>query len=189
MKNEIWKPIEGYEGLYEVSNLGRIRSLDRLDVYKGKYKRYFKGKMLNPTFYRGGYLQVQLSKNGKVKVCKLHRLVAQTFLPNPDNLPVVNHKDEDKTNNCVDNLEWCTQQYNINYGTRNERHKQKMIGRTGKKNHSSKPINQYTKEGKFVKYWESAGSVERVFGYRHENICKNLKGIYKSAYGYIWKYA
>ena len=118
---EEWRPIEGYEGLYEVSNLGRVRSLDRF------YYRLHKGKVLSPTKDRYGYLTVTLNCNGKSKTIKIHRLVAQAFLPNPDNLPQVNHKDEDKTNNNVDNLEWCTAKYNVNFGTRQERYRNTML--------------------------------------------------------------
>ena len=121
MIEEIWKPIEGYEGLYEVSNLGRVRSLDRF------YYRLHKGKVLSPTKDRYGYLTVTLNCNGKSKTIKIHRLVAQAFLPNPDNLPQVNHKDEVKSNNCVDNLEWCSAKYNVNFGTRQERYRNTML--------------------------------------------------------------
>ena len=115
--NEEWRPIEGYEGLYEVSNTGLIRSLDR---FVGNRNR-IKGKILSINIKKGGYCSVVLSKYGKMKGYQVHRLVAQAFIPNPDNLPQVNHIDEDKSNNCVDNLEWCTAKYNINYGTRQER--------------------------------------------------------------------
>ena len=118
---EEWRPIEGYEGLYEVSNTGRVRSVDRF------YYRLHKGKVLSPTKDRYGYLTVTLNCNGKSKTIKIHRLVAQAFLPNPDNLPQVNHKDEDKTNNNVDNLEWCTAKYNVNFGTRQERYRNTML--------------------------------------------------------------
>ena len=118
---EEWRPIEGYEGLYEVSNIGRVRSVDRF------YYRLHKGKVLSPTKDRYGYLTVTLNCNGKSKTIKIHRLVAQAFLPNPDNLPQVNHKDEDKTNNNVDNLEWCTAKYNVNFGTRQERYRNTML--------------------------------------------------------------
>ena len=121
MIEEIWRPIEGYEGLYEVSNLGRVRSLDRF------YYRLHKGKVLSPTKDRYGYLTVTLNCNGKSKTIKIHRLVAQAFLPNPDNLPQVNHKDEVKSNNCVDNLEWCSAKYNVNFGTRQERYRNTML--------------------------------------------------------------
>ena len=121
MIEEIWRPVVGYEGLYEVSNIGRVRSLDRF------YYRLHKGKVLSPTKDRYGYLTVTLNCNGKSKTIKIHRLVAQAFLPNPDNLPQVNHKDEDKTNNNVDNLEWCTAKYNVNFGTRQERYRNTML--------------------------------------------------------------
>ena len=119
---EQWRPIEGYEGLYQVSNLGRVRSLDRIDCAG----RRLKGKILSPEVARG-YVQVQLWKEGKLKWFKVHRLVAQTFIHNPEGLPQINHKDEDKTNNIVDNLEYCDGKYNMNYGTRIERAVQTRI--------------------------------------------------------------
>lgn len=124
---EEWRKIVGYEGLYEVSSLGRVRSLDR--YVKTCYEAYKlqKGKILNPGKNTNGYLQVVLHCNGKYKKCLVHRLVSQAFLPNPDNLPEVNHKDEDKTNNRVENLEWCTAKYNLSYGTRNIRRRDTLI--------------------------------------------------------------
>lgn len=113
MKTEIWQPVKGYEGLYEVSNLGRIKSLN--------YNHTGKEKILKPANNGWGYLQIVLCRDGKVKHFKVHRLVAIAFLPNPEGLPEVNHKDENKSNNCVENLEWCDVKYNINYGSRNEK--------------------------------------------------------------------
>lgn len=118
---EEWRPIEGYEGIYEVSSYGRVRSLDRYVRCKSKSYRLKKGSILSPAKDKNGYLKVVLSCNRKCNTINVHRLVAQAFIPNPDNLPEVNHKDEDKTNNSVDNLEWCNHSYNINYGTRKER--------------------------------------------------------------------
>ena len=112
--NEEWRDIEGYEGLYQVSNLGRVRSLN-CRGHKGCIG------ILTPRLDGKGYEMVALYKEGKARNTKVHRLVAQAFIPNPNNYPQVNHKDEDKTNNNVDNLEWCTNEYNHNYGTRNER--------------------------------------------------------------------
>lgn len=111
---EIWKDIIGYEGLYQVSSLGRVRSLDRYD----SRNCFWEGRILKLYTRKGGYLFVQLHLNGKGKNYLVHRLVAIAFIPNPDNLPEVNHLDEDKTNNRVENLEFCDRKYNINFGTR-----------------------------------------------------------------------
>ena len=124
---EEWRPIVGYEGLYEVSNLGRVRSLDRYVKCGYEAYRLQKGKVLSPTKDTNGYLKVVLNCNGKHKSINVHRLVTEAFLPNPDNLPEVNHKDEDKTNNRVENLEWCTRKYNVNFGTARIRSKDTHI--------------------------------------------------------------
>lgn len=105
---EIWKDIQGYEGLYQVSSLGQVRN-----VKTGRIRVLCK--------HRDGYLKINLTKNGKTKTFMVHRLVANAFIPNKNNLPQVNHKDENKINNSVDNLEWCTAEYNTNYGSRTER--------------------------------------------------------------------
>lgn len=109
---EIWKPIDGFED-YEISNLGKVKSLN--------YKRTGKEKILKPAKNKDGYLLVVLCRNGKRKTFRVNRLVASAFLPNPEGFEQVNHIDEVKTNNCVSNLEFCTPKYNINYGTHNER--------------------------------------------------------------------
>ena len=106
---EIWKDIKGYEDKYKISNLGRVKSL------KGKP---LKGKILSIYKDKFGYVCVRLSKDNIQRTYRVHRLVAYAFLPNPNNYPEVNHKDEDRTNNCVNNLEWCSVSYNRNYGTR-----------------------------------------------------------------------
>lgn len=117
---EIWKDITGYEGYYQVSNLGRIRSLDRY-VFNGQAYYLVKGSIKVLRHNNWGYCQVKLSKGDKTKMFLVHRLVASAFIPNPDNLPCVNHIDEDKTNNCVDNLEWCSIAYNNAYNGLNSR--------------------------------------------------------------------
>lgn len=133
INDEIWKPVIGYEGLYEVSNLGHVRSLNRIvnssDRFFHQLTRIHYGKTLTPSLEQNGYLTVRLCYQQKVKAFSIHKLVAQAFIPNPNNLPQVNHKDEDKTNNCVDNLEWCTAKYNCNYGTRSIRLSNKLKGR------------------------------------------------------------
>ena len=169
---EVWCPIKGYEGIYEVSDQGRVRSM-----------KFGKERILKLGSDKDGYLQVGLWKNGENKMCKVHRLVAQTFTPNPQNLPEVNHKDENKTNNSVQNLEWCDRKYNNNYGTHIQRMAEKMTN--GK---LSKPVLQYTKSGKFVKEWKSATDVKRNLGFAQQYISSCCTGKLKSAYGYIWKF-
>ena len=156
------KDVIGYEGLYAVTSCGKIWS------YRSKI-------FLKPQVDKDGYLQIILSKNGQKKNYKIHRLVAQAYLPNPEGLPQVNHKDENKANNCLQNLEWCDPKYNTNYGTGTDRmalsHK--------------KPILQYDLDGNFIREWSSATDVGReVKG----GICSCLKGRKKTAYGYKWVY-
>ena len=167
--NEIWKDVKGYEGLYQVSNLGRVRN--------GRT-----GRIRKLTFDEDGYLQVTLYGK-KINVTrKVHRLVAEAFIPNPDNLPCINHKDEDKTNNRVENLEWCTVKYNNTYGDRIEKYRKSNTN--GKK---SKPILQYTHDGKFVREWPSMCEIERKKRWSHGNIGTAIRKN-KIAYGFIWKY-
>ncbi len=126
--NEIWKDIQGYEGIYQISNLGRVKSLPRVIEYdKPNWSKIqhmkisIPEKILKTKKRKDGYLEICLTCFGKQKYFCIHRLVAQAFLSNPDNLPQVNHKDENKINNQVDNLEWCSANYNCNYGNRNKR--------------------------------------------------------------------
>ena len=114
---EEWRDVVGFEGLYQVSNLGRVKGLDRLvdTNINNVNRRIHKGKLLKPQFNNKGYKRVNLCKNGNINWAFVHRLVAEAFIPNPNNYPVVNHKDENPKNNCVENLEWCTQKYNMNW--------------------------------------------------------------------------
>ena len=175
--NEIWKDILGYEGLYQVSNWGRVRSLDRWIKSCYGSKQFIRGKILKLCIGLSNYLFVSLCKNGKHTNFLVHRLVAEAFLDNPDNLPQVNHKDEDKQNNHYLNLEWCTHEYNINYGTRNEKCSKKL----------SKPVLQYTLDGQFVKEWKSIKECGRN-GFVSANIYKCCNGKRKKHKCFIWRY-
>lgn len=175
---EIWKDIENYEGLYQVSNLGRIRSVDRVIKNNNNIYHNLKGCILKQQYQNNGYLCVTLWKNNKKKLCTVHRLVANAFVKNPFDLPCVNHKDENKTNNIVENLEFCTQRYNNNYGTKNERMINKKI----------KPVIQFSLDGEFIKEWPSVVSVQTETGYNRGSISNVCLGKAKSAYGYKWKY-
>lgn len=129
----IRKPIVGYEAQYEVDVFGRIYALDRVVKVNDNgriYDKPLKGKLLRQCLSSNGYKTVALTKNGKSKTQYVHRLVAMAFIPNPENHPFINHKDEDRTNNFANNLEWCTNAYNVNYGTAKERRVKKMRGHT-----------------------------------------------------------
>ena len=191
---EIWKDIQGYEGLYQVSNLGKIKSLNRISCIN----RQLTGKILNPIKQISGYYSIGLSKNAEVKLFLIHRLVAEAFIPNPNNYPCVNHKDENKQNNFVwvnkdgtvdlekSNLEWCTVKYNSNYGTRNKRLSDNHKGILN--THKSKSILQFDLKNNYIKEYPSVAEVNRQLGYGISTICNCCKGKYKQAYGYIWKY-
>lgn len=118
---EEWKDIEEFEGFYQVSNLGRVKRVGHFSNYKGNGLRFLPERIKVQSFDKDGYKTVSLYARSKMKLCRVHVLVGKAFIPNPRNLPQINHKDEDKTNNRVDNLEWCTSYYNNNYGTKNLR--------------------------------------------------------------------
>lgn len=167
---EIWRDIPDYEGLYQVSTLGNVKSLS--------YKNSGKERLLKPSKNNDGYFQVKLYKNGEGRKFTAHRIVALAFISNPENLPQINHKNEIKTDNRVENLEWVTPKENCNYGTRNERKRYKM----------RKPILQYTKDGVFIREWDSATNVEKELNLSQGNITKCCKEKLKSAYGFVWRY-
>lgn len=173
---EIWKDIAGYEGLYQVSNLGNVRSLGRWRG-NGKGVYFQEGQIIKPFKNKRGYQIVDLRKNGR-KNHYVHRLVAQSFIENPENLPCINHKDESKTNNRVDNLEWCSYVYNNNYGTRNKRMAESK----------SKKVIQLTLDGKIVREW--ASTVEcGLNGFNKGHVAECCRGERKTHKGYRWVYA
>ena len=170
---EIWRDIEGFEGLYQVSNLGRTKRLYKND----------KEKILKPFFNRYGYLYINLYKEGKRETCRVHRLVAKAFIPNPENKPEVNHKDEDKTNNKVENLEWMTRRENNNYGTRNERSRKSQ---TNDKKRSQPIYGINIKTNEKIEF-SSTREAQRN-GFSSGSIVHCLKGRRKTHKGYKWYY-
>ena len=160
MKEE-WRDIKDYEGLYQISNLGRVKSLN--------YNRTKKEKILKPRNSQG-YLHVTLVKNSKCKGFTVHRLVAMHFIENPNNYPEVNHKDENKQNNKVENLEWCTDKYNKNYGTRTQRASESRKGKCkGSKNERSRKVQCITTGKKFNTIKEAAEYY--YVNYKHISTC------------------
>ena len=151
---EEWRDVPGYEGMYEVSDWGRVRR---------------NGRILKLRKDGQGYLFVSLYKNGTKKEAYIHRLVSLAFIPNPNNYPEVNHKDENKTNNAVENLEWCTRKYNANYSL-------------------AKPILQYDLLGNFIREWPSATKVEEELGIYYSSVSKCCSGRYNSAGGFVWRF-
>ena len=168
---EEWRDIKGYEGLYQVSTMGRVKSI-----------RYNNKKILKQKKNQG-YLQIMLCRHGEHKTLFVHRIVAETFLENPDNLPQVNHKNEIKSDNRVENLEWVSIKYNINYGTGIKRRSATQINGL-----QSKPVYQYSIDGQFIKEYPSIREIERQLGYDHSSIGKCCNGKLKTAYGYKWSY-
>ena len=180
MTEEIWKPVVGYEGSYEVSSYGRVRSLDR--YVKCKSYRLHKGKVLIGSITKYGYVRCNIKVNGVLKGYFVHRLVAEAFIPNPDNLPQINHKDEDKTNNNVDNLEWCTAKYNMSYGSRQERYRNTMLERGHWSGLSEEEyIKKYKEENKerMMKYFQdyTEKHKDKKREYDHQYYLKKKAGL------------
>ena len=190
---EIWRTAiydgEIYEGLYQVSNLGRFKNLN--------YRNTGKAELLNPGTNKDGYLQVCLSKNGEYKMCLVHRLIAETFLPNPENLPQVNHKIDTKEGKKINmvifnedgtvnkertTIEWCTPKENNDYGTRNER-----VAKANTNGIRSKPVLQLSLTGDLIREWPSVGECGRN-GFNKGAVaacCRGEKPQYK---GFRWEY-
>lgn len=174
---EIWKDIEGYEGLYQVSNQGNVKSLETWDVNKGCYVK--REKLLKFDYHRRGYQIVTLTSKKKRKRHQVHRLVAKAFIANPENLPQVNHKDENKQNNHISNLEWCTNYYNNQYGSRNERAANKL----------KKHVVQFDYGMHMIKKYDSVVDAVKQNNFKTAtSISECCNGKRKTAYGYVWKY-
>ena len=169
---EIWKDIKGFEGKYQASNTSKIRSLSYMG-HKGIVKE------LKQTKRKDGYLQVQLYK----KKCSVHRILAETFIDNPDNKSYINHRNGIKTDNRLENLEWCTASENVQHAYDTGIHKKLF----GKEHHNSKKINQYDLEGNFIRTWDSVSEARKKLKANHISEC--CKGKRNKTGGYIWRYA
>jgi len=196
MKEE-WKDIPKYEGLYQVSNLGRVRSIDRVVRTKSGKSKNLKGIILSPQYYKNGYRFVTLSKDGNTKGFSIHRMVALSFIPNPENKPEVNHINENKNDNRASNLEWMSVRENRNYGTRIERgvaHRDQsgenngMYGRKGSLNPNSRAILQFDLSGVFIREYESISIATEMTSSNPSSISKVARGRIKYTNSFIWRY-
>ena len=169
---EVWKDIKSYEGIYQVSNLGRVKSLARHKVIGSATFLAEENILINVNVK--GYSRVSLCKDKKVKQHSIHRLVGMAFLDNPCNLPMINHKDENKANNNVENLEWCTGKYNSNYGMANKKGRRKVY--------------QFSLDGTFLKEWEGLTMAAKELGIDGSHISKCCIGKLKQSGNFIWKY-
>lgn len=181
MKEELWKPVLGYEGFYEVSNLGRVRSLNRPTKNRNKLA---KGRILKGKISSNGYPTVHLSLNGIANWIHIHRLVALAFIPNPDNLPMINHLNEIKTDNRVENLEWCTALHNNNWGTRTIRSSLSKINHPKR----SMPVIQLSLDGSFVAEYPSIREAERLTKIDFSSIRCCAHHYISTAGGYKWEF-
>lgn len=182
---EIWKSIEGYEGKYEISSFGRVKSLSDQNGRKREL-------ILKPRMSKNGYLYLNLWASSKGRAKKIHRLVAETFIPNPENKETVNHKNCVKTDNRVENLEWTTPKENSQHAVLHGRYRDEhgennpMFGKHGKECPFSKPVMQYSLDGEFIKEWENVKIASEALGISHISSC--ARGERNKAGGFVWKY-
>lgn len=192
-KGESWKDIENFEGLYKISDMGRIKSLPR--ILKNGLRSYLsKEKILKPHKNKNGYLTIKLYKNGIKTGYLIHRLVAIAFIPNPNNYPEVNHKDENPSNPKIENLEWCTGKYNSNYGNRNTKLGESLKGNKIPQNVIDKMIVKHIKEVyqydlnyNFIKKWDSIKQTKEG-GFFRNYVSDCCNGKLKAYKGFIWSF-
>lgn len=186
LPNEVWRDIEGCEGLYQISNYGRVKSLERLVSCKGRWGNIYtiliKTKIKSVHKNNKGYCMVCLCENGKQKNFLIHRLVAIHFLENNNDYPEVDHNDENKNNNRVTNLVWCDRLYN------NTRGVQSKEGRRKSSKFRMKPVSQFSLDGKLLNSFDGIRLAEEKTGVGNQNICKCCQHKASTAGGYIWRY-
>ena len=185
VSTEIWRDVVGYEGYYQVSNQGNVRTLPRTIERRNNTDLSLKGRICSQTLSDKGYYTVGLCMNNKVKRVYVHKLVAISFIDNPQNLREINHIDENPKNNKVENLEWCTHRYNMNHGTIRERITKKLLNR---EDHSI-PVCQYTLDGIFINEYPSMTEAARQNDILESGVSGACCGKRKTYKGFIWKYA
>lgn len=183
--DEVWKPIEGYEGLYDVSNLGNVRR-HRYIKGTGETRTY----PIKPTPNGTGYVKVVLYDRDRYTNVLVHRLVAKAFVENPNNKEQVNHIDGCKTNNAADNLEWCTQSENVRHAYSHGLNRAQATGKFGSDNPKAIKVEMLSKDGTLLRTFGSLIDAAQFMGKKKSSdICSCCKGRNKTAYGYVWRYA
>lgn len=188
---EIWKDIKGYEGLYQVSTLGRVKSLNKIIVDKNGKERKYPERIMSQQKFRTGYFGVKLYRNNTNKRKLVSRLVALTFIPNPNNFPYINHINGIKTDNRVENLEWCTPSYNVQHAWSkglNIMDTKRLNKNRNNGMKTAKKVEQYSKDNKKIQEFNSLREAERITRIRYDHISECCKGTAKTAGGYLWKY-
>lgn len=183
---EIWKDIDGFEGYYQISNIGNVKSLHRIVHHSNGFKTV-RERILKPTKAKG-YCIVRVVKKHTNKYLTVHRLVAKSFIKNTGNKRCVNHKNGIKTDNRVENLEWCTYKENTSHAYKTGLHKGSSFGKFGRNHHASREILQFDIQGNFIKKYGGIRDAERLTGVFHQGIVKSANGKSKHAGGFIWKY-
>lgn len=183
-EHEIWKAVKGYDKSYMVSTLGRVKSLERYVMRKGGGSIKVRERVLKERYAPNGYASVILYKNGTPKKYSIHRLVAIAFIDNPKNKPYVNHKDGNKVNNCVSNIEWCTQYENMRHASKNGL----LSAPSGRRHYKNKKVLQINPNGEIINEYYSVKNASDETGINEGNISNCARGVVNSAGGYTWKY-
>lgn len=178
---EVWKDIEGYEGLYQISNCGRVKSLN--------YRRHGYPQILVPKENNSGRLWIELARDREKRCFLIHRLVAQAFIPNPNGYAEINHKDENPHNNVADNLEWCNRQYNVSYYYQRHPNGPTKCCSERYGNRKKLPIEQRSADGVVVRIWKNSREIFLETGMSDWSISECCRGNRNTAYGYYWQYA
>lgn len=181
--SEEWRDVIGWEGVYQVSNSGNVRTVQHEYLRRGRIC-LANSHLCKQVLDKDGYARVHLRYNGKSSTVPVHRLVAIAFIPNELNFPMINHKDEDKLNNNVYNLEWCDATYNNNYGCRSKKASEALRNRSD----TSKRVSQYDTNGVLIRIYPSLKEIKRIFGYDPSFMRNACNGMHKTAYGYVWKF-